>query len=311
MKFKDEAILHANEVECPSWATLSTVTTEEGVETAKDANASPVFMTSAFSLPPFLIKALLPLNSPSAAEVYVAAQLAAKIFDRDKEAIFPASSISMKKLLPFLWSAHHKKIQTVATTPSVSPAIALKCKNMHDIFEYQNPAPTPQTTNTPVTYPSIFESMNASLEQIVANNIMAQSATGTQNKRSFENRCNATFQTLVLTASAMNSDSIPTEPSPTSRQFFEQKNAAEAKAFVFHKLNIVQNLPIHLPTGLTTAMWSGVVFWDYLGTPSNFSLFLVPPQSSNQISDTADNIAVDAASSVGGLEGQRDVVCCI
>ena len=114
------------------------------------------------------------------------------------------------------------------------------------------------------------------LEQIVANNIMAQSATGTQNKRSFENRCNPTFQTLILTASAKKSDSIPTKPAATSMVFFEQKNAAEAKAFVFNKLNIVENLPIYIPSDLITAIWSGVVFWDYLGTPSYFSFFLVP-----------------------------------
>ena len=272
MNFNPATLLHPNEVECPSWATLSKVTTENGVQAARNVNATPHFMTSGLSIPPFLTKQLLDLTSPSAAQVFVNCQLAAKIFDTAKEPGTPASLSSMKKILPFLWAAHHKKIDTVPTSPQVSQAITLECTRMHSIFK----APDPQTQN-PTTNPSVFESMNGKLEQMLSNSIMAQTNAAPVNKKSFENRCNATFKTLVLTASAKNSDSIPTEPSESSRAFFEQKNAAEAKAFMFHKLNIVQNLPIHLPSGLTTAMWSGVVFWDHLGTPSNFSLFLVPP----------------------------------
>ena len=304
MKFTSKALLHANEVECPSWATLSMVTTVEGVNSAKDANATPVFMPSAISLPPFLTKQIIPLNSPTAAQVFVEAQLAAKIFDTTKGPAIPASSHSMKKVLPFLWAAHHEKIQAVPTTPSISAAIAMKCKAMHSIFKKVTFGNNSSTSQINITEPSILESMNANLEQMVANSIMSQSAAAPSNKKSFEVRCNDTFKTLILTASAPNSDSIPTEPSASSRSFFEQKNAAEAKAFIFHKLNIVENLPIHLPSGLTTAIWSGVVFWDHLGTPSNFSLFLIPPQSSNQISDTADTIALSlkASDSRGGID---------
>ena len=304
MKFASKALLQSNEVECPSWATLSMVTTEEGVQQAKDANASPVFMTSALSIPPFITKHLLPLNSPSAAKTFVEAQLAAKIFDTEKAPATPASASSMKKILPFLWSAHHGKIKTVPTSPQVSQAIAAACNQMHSIFKENTTTTSNSSSPTNTTDPSVFERMSANLEQMVANNIMAQSTAAPSNKKSFENRLNDTFKTLVLTASAPNSDSIPTEPSESSRSFFEQKNAAEAKAFIFHKLNIVENLPIHLPAGLTTAIWSGVVFWDYLGTPSNFSLFLVPPQSSNQISDTADTIALSLKSSDsrGGID---------
>ena len=103
MKFNEESILHANEVECPSWATLSIVTTEYEVELAKDANACPMFMTSAMPLPPFITKHLIHLNSPTAAQVYVESQLAAKIFDREKGPLIPASSATLKTLLPFLW----------------------------------------------------------------------------------------------------------------------------------------------------------------------------------------------------------------
>ena len=91
MKFASKALLQSNEVECPSWATLSMVTTEEGVQQAKelDFGPSPVFMTSALSIPPFITKHLLPLNSPSAAKTFVEAQLAAKIFDTEKKPTTP------------------------------------------------------------------------------------------------------------------------------------------------------------------------------------------------------------------------------
>ena len=149
MKFTSKALLHSNEVECPSWATLSLVTTIEGVHNAKDANASPVFTTSAISIPPFLTKHLLPLESPSAATTFVEAQLAAKIFDSEKAEGIPASTSSMKKVLPFLWSAHHEKLECVPTSPQVSEAIKAACKHMHSIFTPANP-PLKLPSKTPL-----------------------------------------------------------------------------------------------------------------------------------------------------------------
>lgn len=65
IKFTSNAILHANEVEYPKWTTLSSITTEEGIDNKKEANKSHIFIMSALYIPPFLTKHLLPLNPPS------------------------------------------------------------------------------------------------------------------------------------------------------------------------------------------------------------------------------------------------------
>ena len=50
---------------------------------------------------------------------------------------------------------------------------------------------------------------------------------------------------------------------------------------------------------MATAIHAGFLFWEKQDTPSNFSFFLVPPQQSNMMSDTADSIALSLKSSDG------------
>ena len=119
--------------------------------------------------------------------------------------------------------------------------------------------------------------MNAKLAQLVSNNIMADSSKSLQNKRKFETRLNTMFQTLITTASKRSDDDELSYPTTSSRAFFEQKNPSEAKSFLYHKLNLQLNLPIYIPAGMATAIHTGVLFWERQDTPSNFSLFLVPP----------------------------------
>ena len=139
---------------------------------------------------------------------------------------------------------------------------------------------------------------------------MADSAKIIQSKRKFETRLNPMFQNLILTASKQSDSDEVTEPAPTSRSFFEQKNPSEAKSYLYHKLNVELNLPIYVPTGLTTALHTGVLFWDRQDTPSNFSFFLVPPQSSNMMSNTVDSIALSLETSDGrgGIDSE-DIRC--
>ena len=141
--------------------------------------------------------------------------------------------------------------------------------------------------------------MNAKLAQLVSNGIMADSAKSLDAKRKFETRLNSMVQTLILTASKRSEDDIVTEPSASSHSFFEQKNSSEAKAYLYHKLNIQLSLPVYIPAGMATAIHAGFLFWDKQDTPSNFSFFLVPPQSSRMMSDTSDAIALSLKSSDG------------
>ena len=103
----------------------------------------------------------------------------------------------------------------------------------------------------------------------------------------------------MLTGSAADSSSIPTEPCASAREFFEQKNPSEAKTYLHHKLAIMQSLPIYISAGMATVMHQCVFFWGRVDNPSNFSFFLVPAQSSSMMSDTMDSIALSLKSSDG------------
>lgn len=96
MTFTTQALLYINEVECPPWATLSMVTTEDGIQAVRDENATSHFMTSALSNPHFLNKHRLNLNSPFVALVFLQAQIAVNMF-RQKIPGIPVSASTMKK----------------------------------------------------------------------------------------------------------------------------------------------------------------------------------------------------------------------
>ena len=293
--YKPSAIFKVTEIAVPTWTTLNGIKTKGDLDTAA-AGRSTTKLTSAQQIPPFLAASILLLDSPSASEVFLKFKTAAADFDKETHpAGTEPSSSSLKLLLPYLWAVHKKLIPTVPSQYSVQPSIQNATNLLHDCLTPIPPqAPPKQSPDSPL------KQMAKSITQLVESNIMNQSsAEPSKNKKSFANRLSPIAQTLILTASARNSSDIPTEPSASSKEFFEVKNAAEAKGHLYHKLVIQQKLPIRLQAGLCTAMYSAYFFWDSMGAPSNFSLFLVPPESGATVSDTADSIALSLKSSDG------------
>ena len=84
-----------------------------------------------------------------------------------------------------------------------------------------------------------------------------------------------------------------------SRDFFEQKNPTEAKTYLYHKLVIKLDLSIYIAASMIISIYVGLLFWNHMDTPSNFSFFLVLLQSSNMISDIVDTISLYLKSSDG------------
>ena len=119
----------------------------------------------------------------------------------------------MKLVLSYLWALGHNRLEPVPFQPSVRPSVTKNCSDLHMTFLHIEPEmPPPKDTVTPKE-PSLLEKMNSSLETIVENNIMRHTAlSSSSSKRKFENRQTNIFQTLLLTASATDSSSIPTEP---------------------------------------------------------------------------------------------------
>ena len=229
-------------------------------------------------------------------------------YGTDKEDRDTTSSTSLKKILPSLYAENKGKITAVPTSAQVSWTIEHTSKSMHK--EYLTPpevAPklmTPNPINLTLT-PHLIEQMNAKLAHLVSNDMMTDSTKFLQNKRKFETRLNTMFQKLILIASKRSGDNEVTDPTPSSLTFFKQKNLSEAKAYLYHKMNLKLNMIIYIPAGMTTAIHTFLFyFWERQDTPSNFSFFLVPPQSSNMISDTADAIAlsIKTSDSCGGID---------
>ena len=83
----------------------------------------------------------------------------------------PLSSQSMKKILPFLWSAHQNKIQTVPTTPSISQVILEKCTAVQSVLK--------PTAKTPTTITNLHDDMND--ENILEHKLVCTNHTSSVN----------------------------------------------------------------------------------------------------------------------------------
>ena len=176
--------------------------------------------------------------------------------EKDKADTVPSATESLKEIFPYLWAAHHKQIGTVKTSPHISKDIVAKTVSLHNNKIITIPvSPTIQINIEDLTGPpKVMDQMNAWLGQLVSNSIMTQAASSASNKKKFKTRLNSLIRTRVLTGSAADSSSIPTEPCASSRKFFEQKNPSEAKTYLHHKLAIMQSLPIYIPVGMATEM---------------------------------------------------------
>ena len=298
--YSPTAIFKMTDITAPTWTTLNAAKTTADLDGATPGRSQTNF-TSAQQIPPFLAASILSLDSPSPSDVFFKFKAAAVDFDND--ASTPAgtepSTTTLKVLLPYLWAVHKGLIPAVPSQYSVRPSIVTTTKELHKVLAKVDPTQIASPTVSPI------DKMAKSIELLVEKNLMNQSTTNPSiNKKSFTNRLSCIAQTLILTASAKNASAIPTDPSPSSQEFFELKNAAEAKCHIHHKLVIQQKLPIRIQAGLCTAMYSAYFFWDSMGSPSNFSLFLVPPETGATVSDTADSIALSlkASDSRGGID---------
>ena len=142
-KYKPTSILTINEVESPAWDTIKTIASPEDLEAARDANPTIRHFPNAVSLPPFITQALINLESPTAADMYIAVLKAAEVFDKDKADTVPSATESLKEILPYLWAAHHKKIGTVETSPHISKDITNISSSLHKEKIISIPRPTP------------------------------------------------------------------------------------------------------------------------------------------------------------------------
>ena len=72
---------------------------------------------------------------------------------------------------------------------------------------------------------------------------------------------------------------------------------------------IEKNLHIYIAAGTATVIYSGVMFLDQIDSPSNFSYFLMPAQSSSMVTNTANIITLSLKSANGrGRIDKEDII---
>jgi len=164
--------------------------------------------------------------------------------------------------MAYLWGVHHNHIEAVPTSPQISNNIHKIIIDIHkdNIKSSENPRNSTHVEDL-TGPPKVMEQMNACLGQLISNSIMNHAASSAATKKKFENRLNPLFRKPILTGSAIDSGFILSNSTEESQTFFEQKNSSDAKSFLQHKLIVEKNLPIYIPAGLITSIWSGVVFW--------------------------------------------------
>ena len=236
--YKPKSILKLAEVQCPTWTQLNAVKDEKELDEAPVGRTKTRF-TSCISISPIFAAAIMELEEPSPGKAYLKVMEVASQETSNPENSLgsePATT-SLKVLLPFLWAAKKELIHPVAKLCSFDPKVKAKVEELHNML-HKEPTARPTQTNEDSTLARVSQS----LDRIVERNLMNGSASEpTQNKKSFEGRLSTIAKTLILTASAPDSSSVLTEPSETSKEFFEQKNAAEAKRFLYHHLIVIQN----------------------------------------------------------------------
>ena len=94
---------------------------------------------------------------------------------------------------------------------------------------------------------------------------------------------------LILNASSVEGDLVPTEPVLSCKDFFNKKNISKALDFLDTSLSQDLGCCVSIDTGLVTALYSGHFLRDREDSPSNFSFFMIPkklPLSANKSKPT-------------------------
>lgn len=174
-------------------------------------------------IPPFLAKVTMDLESPSFFDCSTLFRDTAKQFDSDNkdDATVPESTKTMKAVLSYLWAIGHNRLSHVPFQPSVRPTVVSKPNVLHMPFLHAEQEEQPPKEAVPIEEQSLLKGMTPKLEITIKNNSMGLStAPASAPKHKFENRFTPIFQTLLLTASATASSSIPTESCASACEYF-------------------------------------------------------------------------------------------
>lgn len=246
LKYLPTSTITINEVESPAWDTVKNITTPEELQAVRNANSTIHHSPNAVSLPP-LIKALISLEFPAAANVFMATILVTEDFYKDKLATVQGSTGSLQKLLTYIRDTHYKNIGTVEKIPKVSKAILDKTAALHKDKIFTSP-PANKITISRIFHQSIhgygsnerpFETTSFKFHHGIIRYLFvhrpfettsfrfhhAQADTSLSTKKKIETRLNARVRTLILTGSAKDSSSTLKEPTNTARELFRTEKS--------------------------------------------------------------------------------------
>ena len=171
LKYKPTSILTINDVERSAWHTIKAIQITEDLEASRDANPMIRHFPNAISLPPLITKFLILLEAPTVAEMFMSTLEAAIDFEKDKADTVPSATEILKDIIPYLWAAHHKQIDTAKTSPHISKDISAKTVSLHNNKILTIPVSSPIQINVEdlTGPPKAMDQMNARLGQLVSN----------------------------------------------------------------------------------------------------------------------------------------------
>ena len=188
------------EIEVPSWTTLKLATNEDNLEAAYDASIMILHNNIDMLITSVITQAPVHLKDPPTVDFLVGILKAGEDFDtKNSNPNIPSSEDSINKIVTFPWAAHHRKIPTVRTVLASSTLVSDNSALLHKRY-LQSLTHIPHPLVKYITKQKVFDSMNAKLNQLIAQTIMLNLAAGpVQNN----NKCSAKSLFLPFVSSRL------------------------------------------------------------------------------------------------------------
>ena len=279
----DEACLTATvDLRTPSGNSLKNLKSVEDIRTSTGPTSGRKnFQHLTFViLPPFLSNVIVTKETREPEEILVQCQELIKLHDEAHVDVtgFKKAADECKNILSFLWSATKGLIpSTIFVTGDDDPDTDKWGKRRH------NNCITTQSQNLPNNNGSgfndeIIQSLTHSIDNqtVLFESLRQEKQDEKEEKSNKYSDLHDSTKRLILNASSIDGESIPTEPIITCLNFFNKKNISKALDFLESSLSQDLKCCATVETGLVTALYNGHFLRDRDDSPSNFSFFMIP-----------------------------------
>jgi len=250
-------------------------------------------------LPPMLFTPYLELDTRSPSELLTETVSIMTMYDEshkdDPEEMYPKAKENCAFVLQFLWAAINNRIPHLTCLADSDDAELTQWGRLRhhncilpahsaSLLPLTHPPPglPPLPTNTDT---NLNDTSSTALHEL-SGNIKNQTEVleRMRQDRSDENKekshkfvsLHESTKRLILNASSLDGESVPTDPEQTCRDFYAKTTVGKALDFLAMTLKEKYRCVIDISTGLVSALYTGKFIRDREDSPNNFSFFMVP-----------------------------------